>query len=39
MTLMHALADVGLALTSLPANPEYPGVRARLTFLTRTAFG
>jgi CDGSH-type Zn-finger protein/uncharacterized Fe-S cluster protein YjdI len=39
MTLMHALADVGFALTSLPANPEYPGVRAGLTFsLTRTGF-
>ncbi len=40
MTLMHALADVGVALTGLPASPEYPGVRAGLTFsLTRTAFG
>jgi CDGSH-type Zn-finger protein/uncharacterized Fe-S cluster protein YjdI len=40
MTLMHALADLGVALTGLPANPEYPGVRAGLTFsLTRTAFG
>jgi len=40
MTLMHALADVGVALTSLPADPEYPGVRAGLTFsLSRTAFG
>lgn len=40
MTLMHALADVGVLLTSLPANPDYPGVRAGLTFsLSRTAFG
>ena len=40
MTLMHALADVGMALTRLPASPEHPGVRAGLTFsLTRTAFG
>jgi CDGSH-type Zn-finger protein/uncharacterized Fe-S cluster protein YjdI len=39
MTLMHALADVGFALTGLPANPDYPGVRAGLTFsLSRTAF-
>ncbi len=40
MTLMHALADIGVALTGLPANPAYPGVRAGLTFsLSRTAFG
>ncbi len=40
MTLMHALADIGVALTSLPANPTHPGVRAGLTFsLSRTAFG
>lgn len=40
MTLMHALADIGVALTGLPANPDYPGVRAGLTFsLSRTAFG
>src|SRR5471032_2399051 len=40
MTLMHALADIGFALTGLPANPDYPGVRAGLTFsLSRTAFG
>src|SRR5450631_382724 len=40
MTLMHALADIGFALTSLPANPHYPGVQAGLTFsLSRTAFG
>lgn len=40
MTLMHALADVGVALTGLPANPDYPGVRAGLTFsLSRTGFG
>ncbi|MCK9684980.1 ferritin-like domain-containing protein [Scleromatobacter humisilvae] len=39
-TLMHALADVGVALTGLPASPAHPGVRAGLTFsLTRTAFG
>jgi CDGSH-type Zn-finger protein/uncharacterized Fe-S cluster protein YjdI len=40
MTLMHALADIGNALTNLPANPAHPGVRAGLTFsLSRTAFG
>jgi CDGSH-type Zn-finger protein/uncharacterized Fe-S cluster protein YjdI len=40
MTLMHALADIGFSLTGLPANPDYPGVRAGLTFsLSRTAFG
>ena len=40
MTLMHALADIGVALTGLPANPDYPGVRAGLTFsLSRTAIG
>jgi len=40
MTLMHALADIGAALTGLPANPDYPGVQAGLTFsLSRTAFG
>lgn len=40
MTLMHALADIGVALTGLPANPDYPGVRAGLTFsLSRTALG
>jgi len=40
MTLMHALADIAAALTGLPANPDYPGVRAGLTFsLSRTAFG
>lgn len=40
MTLMHALADIGAALTGLPANPDHPGVRAGLTFsLSRTAFG
>jgi CDGSH-type Zn-finger protein/uncharacterized Fe-S cluster protein YjdI len=40
MTLMHAVADVGAALTGLPANPDVPGVRAGLTFsLSRTAFG
>ena len=40
MTLMHALADIGAALTGLPANPDHPGVRAGLTFsLSRTAIG
>ncbi|MFL6709083.1 MAG: ferritin-like domain-containing protein [Massilia sp.] len=40
MTLMHALADIGGALTGLPANAEHPGVRAGLTFsLSRTAIG
>lgn len=40
MTLMHALADIGAALTGLPANPDYPDVRAGLTFtLSRTAIG
>jgi len=40
MTLMHALADIGTALTALPANPEHPGVNAGLTFtLSRTALG
>lgn len=39
MTLMHALADIGAALTGLPANPDYPDLRAGLTFtLSRTAF-
>lgn len=32
MTLMHAIADIGSALTALPANPENPAVRAGLTF-------
>lgn len=40
MALMHALADIGTALTALPANPEHPGVTAGLTFsLSRTALG
>lgn len=40
MTLMHAIADVGAALTSLPANPAHPGVMAGFTFsLSRTAIG
>lgn len=40
MALMHALADIGTALTSLPANPAHPGVTAGLTFtLSRTALG
>ena len=40
MALMHALADIGCALTALPANPEHPGVNAGLTFtLSRTALG
>jgi CDGSH-type Zn-finger protein/uncharacterized Fe-S cluster protein YjdI len=40
MTLMHALADIGVALTSLPANPDHPDVMAGLTFsLSRTALG
>jgi CDGSH-type Zn-finger protein/uncharacterized Fe-S cluster protein YjdI len=32
MTLMHAVADIGSALTALPANPGTPDVRAGLTF-------
>lgn len=40
MTLMHALADIGTALTTLPANEAHPGVMAGLTFsLSRTAIG
>lgn len=40
MTLMHGIADVGVALSSLPANPGYPGVMAGMTFsLSRTALG
>lgn len=40
MNLMHALADIGSALTRLPANPAHPGVSAGLTFtLSRTALG
>jgi len=40
LTLMHALADIGSALTALPANREHPGVNAGLTFtLSRTALG
>jgi CDGSH-type Zn-finger protein/uncharacterized Fe-S cluster protein YjdI len=40
MTLMHGIADVGVALTSLPANPDHPGVMAGMTFsLSRTALG
>jgi CDGSH-type Zn-finger protein/uncharacterized Fe-S cluster protein YjdI len=40
LTVMHALADIGTALTLLPANPKHPGVTAGLTFsLSRTAFG
>jgi CDGSH-type Zn-finger protein/uncharacterized Fe-S cluster protein YjdI len=40
MSLMHALADIGAALTALPANPAHPGVMAGLTFtLSRTALG
>jgi CDGSH-type Zn-finger protein/uncharacterized Fe-S cluster protein YjdI len=31
-TLMHAVADIGSALTALPANPDTPDVRAGLTF-------
>jgi len=32
MTLMHAVADIGSALTALPANQDDPAVRAGLTF-------
>lgn len=32
MTLMHAVADIGSALTALPADPDDPAVRAGLTF-------
>lgn len=40
MTLMHAVADVGVTLTTLPANPEHPGAMAGMTFsLSRTALG
>ncbi|WP_288380998.1 ferritin-like domain-containing protein [uncultured Massilia sp.] len=40
LALMHALADIGSKLTTLPANPEHPGVNAGLTFtLSRTALG
>jgi CDGSH-type Zn-finger protein/uncharacterized Fe-S cluster protein YjdI len=40
MALMHGIADVGVALTRLPANPDYPGVMAGMTFsLSRTALG
>jgi CDGSH-type Zn-finger protein/uncharacterized Fe-S cluster protein YjdI len=40
MSLMHALADIGAALTALPANPAHPGVMAGLSFtLSRTALG
>ncbi|WP_145647736.1 ferritin-like domain-containing protein [Pseudoduganella lurida] len=40
MTLMHAVADVGVTLTTLPANPDHPGVMAGMTFsLSRTALG
>lgn len=40
MTLMHGLADVGVALTALPANHDHPGVMAGMTFsLSRTALG
>lgn len=40
MTLMHAVADIGAALTALPANPAHPGVHAGLTFtVSRTALG
>jgi len=40
MTLMHGIADVGVALTGLPANPDHPGVMAGMTFsLSRTALG
>ena len=40
MTLMHGIADVGVALTTLPANDEQPGVMAGMTFsLSRTALG
>lgn len=40
MTLMHAIADIGEALTRLPANPAHPGVMAGMTFsLSRTALG
>ena len=40
VTLMHAVANVGTALTGLPANDEHPGVNAGLTFtVSRTALG
>lgn len=40
MTLMHGIADVGMTLTGLPANPDHPGVMAGMTFsLSRTALG
>jgi CDGSH-type Zn-finger protein/uncharacterized Fe-S cluster protein YjdI len=32
ITLMHLIADIGSALTTLPANPLYPNVNAGLTF-------
>ncbi len=40
MHLMHAVADLGAALTALPANPAHPGIMAGMTFtLSRTALG
>ncbi|NNG21974.1 ferritin-like domain-containing protein [Telluria aromaticivorans] len=40
MALMHAVADIGAALTAYPANPAHPGVMAGMTFtLSRTALG
>jgi len=40
VTLMHAVANVGTALTALPANDSIPGVNAGLTFtVSRTALG
>jgi len=40
ITLMHAVANVGTALTALPANDNIPGVNAGLTFtVSRTALG
>jgi CDGSH-type Zn-finger protein/uncharacterized Fe-S cluster protein YjdI len=40
VTLMHAVANVGTALTGLPANDKNPGVNAGLTFtVSRTALG
>jgi CDGSH-type Zn-finger protein/uncharacterized Fe-S cluster protein YjdI len=38
MTLMHAVADIGASLSRLPANPDFPGANAGLTFtVSRTA--
>ncbi|HEY9101753.1 ferritin-like domain-containing protein [Chitinimonas sp.] len=37
LALMHAVTEIGTALTQLPANPAHPGIQAGLTFTVSRA--